>query len=164
MATKFITKNSTSKAKTQFSLLQRRIDVQLPPTPPPTLFPPISAFDIKENEIDMLERQTLRVAVNDSIFRQIQWTKDGENVSKDAIFNLRYLFSLSYSGWEKISVINAFFNQSNSVWCDLNSSSSGWITSRLSILSAERQHSGLYACSINNSTTATVDVQILNGT
>lgn len=43
------------------------------------------------------------------------------------------------------------------------SSSSGWITSRLSILSAERRHSGVYACSINNSTTVTVDVQILNG-
>lgn len=89
VATKFITKNSTSKAKTQFSLLQRSIDVPLPPTPPPTLFPPISAFDIKENEIDMSERATLRVAVNDSIFRRIQWTKDGENVSKDAVFNLR---------------------------------------------------------------------------
>lgn len=46
---------------------------------------------------------------------------------------------------------------------DWNSSSGGWIISRLSILSAERQHSGIYACSINNSTTATVDVQILNG-
>lgn len=35
--------------------------------------------------------------------------------------------------------------------------------SRLSILSAERQHSGIYSCSIINSTSATVDVQILNG-
>lgn len=91
VATKFITKNSTSKAKTQFSLLQRSIDVELPPTPPPTLFPPISAFDIKENEIDVSERQTLRIAVNDSVFRRIQWTKDGESVSKDAVFNLRYV-------------------------------------------------------------------------
>lgn len=131
VSTKFITKNSTSKSKTPFSLLQRSIDVPLPPTPPPTLFPPISAFDIKDNEIDLSERATVRVAINDSIFRQIQWTKDGEHVSKDAVFNL--------------------------------SSSSGWITSRLSILSAERRHSGVYACSINNSTTATVDVQILNG-
>lgn len=89
VSTKFITKNSTSKAKTQFSLLQRSIDVQLPPTPPPTLFPPISAFDIRDNEIDVSERATLRVAINDSVFRQIQWTKDGENVSKDAVFNLR---------------------------------------------------------------------------
>lgn len=89
VSTKFITKNATSKAKTQFSLLQRQTDIQLPPTPPPTRFPPISAFDIKDNEIDVSERATLRVAVNDSIFRQIQWTKDGETVSKDAVFNLR---------------------------------------------------------------------------
>lgn len=89
VATKFITKNSTSTSKTKFSLLQRHTDEQQQPTPPPTLFPPISAFDIKENEIDMTERATLRVAVNDSIFRRIQWTKDGENISKDAVFNLR---------------------------------------------------------------------------
>lgn len=44
-----------------------------------------------------------------------------------------------------------------------NSASDGWIISRLSILSAERQHSGIYACSIINSTSATVDVQILTG-
>lgn len=87
VATNFITKNSTSTFESKFSLLQRQMDVQ--PTPPPTLFPPISAFDVKENEIDMSERATLRVAVNDSVFRRIQWTKDGENVSKDAIFNLR---------------------------------------------------------------------------
>lgn len=89
VATKFITKNSTGSTETKFSLLQRHIDVQ--PTPPPTLFPPISAFDVRENEVDMSERATLRVAVNDSLFQRIQWAKDGENVSKDAIFNLRYV-------------------------------------------------------------------------
>lgn len=87
VATKFITKNTTNTAESKFSLLQRQIDVQ--PTPPPTLFPPISAFDVKENEIDTFERATLRVAINDSLFRRIQWTKDCDNVSKDAIFNLR---------------------------------------------------------------------------
>lgn len=89
VATKFITKNSTSSTQTKFSLLQRHVDVQ--PTPPPTLFPPISAFDVRENEVDITERATLRVAINDSLFQRIQWTKDGENVSKDAIFNLRYV-------------------------------------------------------------------------
>ncbi|XP_031636316.1 uncharacterized protein LOC116349159 [Contarinia nasturtii] len=132
VATNFITKNSTTTAESKFSLLQRYIDAPPePPTPPPTLFPPISAFDVRDNEIDMSERATIRTAVNDSLFRRIKWTKDGDSVSKEAIFNL--------------------------------SSTGGWITSRLSILSAERQHSGIYACSIINSTTATVDVQILNG-
>lgn len=46
----------------------------------------------------------------------------------------------------------------------LCSKSGGWIISRLSILSAERRHSGIYSCSIINSTSTTVDVQILNGT
>lgn len=87
VATNFITKNSTTTSESKFSLLQRQIDVE--PTPPPTRFPPISAFDVQENEIDMTERATLRVAVNDSVFRRIQWTKDGDKVSKDAIFNLR---------------------------------------------------------------------------
>lgn len=108
VATKFITKNATSKAKTQFSLLQRPTDIQLPPTPPPTLFPPISAFDIKENEIDMSERATLRVAVNDSIFQRIRWTKDGENVSKDAVFNLRYAISCDLVIWLKKSFCSKF--------------------------------------------------------
>lgn len=87
VATEFITKNSTSTVETKFSLLQRQVDAQ--PTHPPTLFPPISAFDVKDNEIDMSERATIRVAVNDSLFRRIKWTKDGESVSKQAIFNLR---------------------------------------------------------------------------
>lgn len=90
VATNFITKNSTTTSESKFSLLQRQIDVE--PTPPPTLFPPISAFDVQENEIDMTERATLRVAVNDSVFRRIQWTKDSDKVSKDAIFNLRWAF------------------------------------------------------------------------
>lgn len=90
VATNFITKNATSTIESKFSHLQRHIEMPpSPPTPPPTLFPPISAFDVRDNEIDMSERATLRVAVNDSLFRRIKWTKDGDNVSKDAIFNLR---------------------------------------------------------------------------
>lgn len=88
VATEFITKNSTNTVDTKFSLLQRHVDV-FHPTPPPTLFPPISAFDVKDNEIDISERATIRVAVNHSLFQRIKWTKDGENVSKQAIFNLR---------------------------------------------------------------------------
>lgn len=88
VAIEFITKNATTTTESKFSLLQRQIDIQ--PTPPPTLFPPISAFDVRDNEIDMSERATLRVAVNDSLFRRIKWTKDGDSVSKEAIFNLRY--------------------------------------------------------------------------
>lgn len=88
VATHFITKNSTNTVELKFSLLQpSQIDAS--PTPPPTLFPPISAFNVRDNEIDMTERETIRVAINDTMFQRIKWTKDGENVSKDAVFNLR---------------------------------------------------------------------------
>lgn len=45
-----------------------------------------------------------------------------------------------------------------------HSSTPGWLVSKLSILTAERLHSGVYSCSVSNSTSAIVDVQILNGT
>lgn len=89
VATNFITKNATSTVETKFSLLQRHNEAPPSPTPPPTLFPPISAFDVRDNEIDTSERATIRVAVNDSLFRRIKWTKDGDAVTKDAVFNLR---------------------------------------------------------------------------
>lgn len=47
--------------------------------------------------------------------------------------------------------------------CKYYSSTPGWLVSRLSILSAERSHSGVYSCSVSNSTSAIIDVQILNG-
>lgn len=91
VATNFITKNATSTVESKFSLLQRHIEAPPSPTPPPTLFPPISAFDVRDNEIDTPERATLRVAVNDSLFQRIKWTKDGDTVTKDAVFNLRWV-------------------------------------------------------------------------
>lgn len=180
VAIEFITKNATTTTESKFSLLQRQIDIQ--PTPPPTLFPPISAFDVRDNEIDVSERATLRVAVNDSLFHRIKWTKDGDSVSKEAIFNLRWATDQSFATIFIASEIDQKFIENSQMTINenihsplmnllfilkkkcTNSSTGGWIISRLSILSAERQHSGLYACSIINSTSATVDVQILNGT
>lgn len=45
----------------------------------------------------------------------------------------------------------------------LFSSIPGWLTSRLSMSNAQRMHSGVYSCSVFNTTSAIVDVQILNG-
>lgn len=88
VATTFIIKNSTNSVETGFSLLQRQNSAV--PTPPATLFPPpISAFSVLENEIDVTERATQRIAFNDSLFQRIRWTKDGEKITKDALFNLR---------------------------------------------------------------------------
>lgn len=88
VATTFITKNSTSMEEPGFSLLQKQSNTL--PTAATTLFPPpISAFSVLENEIDDGERATLRTAFNDSLFQRIRWTKDGEKISKDALFNLR---------------------------------------------------------------------------
>lgn len=86
VATTFITKNSTNMPGSKFSLLQTNIQ----PTPSTTLFPPvINAFSVLENEIDVTERETLRASTNDTLFQRIRWTKDGDNISKDALFNLR---------------------------------------------------------------------------
>lgn len=88
VATTFITKNSTSTAEPGFSLLQKHSNTL--PTPATTLFPPpISAFSVLQNEIDVSERATLRTAFNSSLFQRIRWKKDGEKISKDALFNLR---------------------------------------------------------------------------
>lgn len=71
-----------------FSLLQKHTNSL--PTAATTLYPPpISAFSVLENDIDESERTTLRAAFNDSLFQRIRWKKDGENISKDALFNLR---------------------------------------------------------------------------
>lgn len=48
---------------------------------------PLSAFSVKENEIDVPEK--MKSSTNDSIYRRIVWKKDGENVTKDALFNHR---------------------------------------------------------------------------
>lgn len=110
----------------------------------------------------------------DSFYRNIVWKKDGENVSKDALFNLRYVIcNIEFNLCRKKCVNDRgsgifspiIFSKlikiiSILVWC---STSGGWIISRMSILSAERTHSGVYSCSVSNTTTATVDVQILNG-
>lgn len=89
VATTFITKNSTRTVERGFSLLEYNFRYTLP-TAATTLFPPpISAFSVLENEIDVGERTTLRTAFNDSLFQRIRWTKDGEKISKDALFNLR---------------------------------------------------------------------------
>lgn len=95
VATTFITNNSTSTTEPGFSLLQKQSNTL--PTAATTLFPPpISAFSVLANEIDVGERATLRTAFNDSLFQRIRWTKDGEKLSKDALFNLRWVHVVHY--------------------------------------------------------------------
>lgn len=90
VATTFITKNSTSTVEPGFSLLQKHTNTL--PTAATTLYPPpISAFSVLGNDIDESEQATLRSAFNDSLFKRIRWTKDGEKISKDALFNLRWV-------------------------------------------------------------------------
>jgi hypothetical protein len=43
------------------------------------------------------------------------------------------------------------------------STSTNWKNSRISIIQAEKSHSGSYVCSVTNSTFATVNIQILMG-
>lgn len=88
VATTFIIKNSTILVEPSFSLLQKQTNTLS--TAATTLYPPpISAFSVLENEIKANERETLRTVFNDSLFQRICWTKDGEKISKDALFNLR---------------------------------------------------------------------------
>lgn len=44
-----------------------------------------------------------------------------------------------------------------------HSASSEWRNSRISILVADRSHSGTYSCSLMNTTATVVNVQVLNG-
>lgn len=83
VATTFITNNASNTPESKFSLLMRQIDAFATTSKTP--------FAAAENEIDISDRATLRNmhSANDSVFRKIVWTKDGENVSKDALFNLR---------------------------------------------------------------------------
>lgn len=88
VATTFITKNSTNTPGSRFSLLQDRSPAVPAST---TLFPPvINAFSVLENEIDVTERQSPQItSINSSLFERIRWTKDGESITKDALFNRR---------------------------------------------------------------------------
>lgn len=88
VATTFITKNASATPGSRFSLLGDRAPALAAPT---TLFPPvINAFSMLENEIDVTERQTPQtISINSSLFERIRWTKDGESVTKDALFNRR---------------------------------------------------------------------------
>lgn len=89
-------------------------------------------------------------------YKRIVWRKDGEKLIGDAVFNIRLVdFKFIIDRILKMVFINKNL-------CFI-SSTPGWLISRLSILSAERSHSGSYSCSISNSTAAVVDVQILNG-
>lgn len=112
---------------------------------------------------------------NDNRFQRIAWRKDGENITKDAHFNFRFAnarpSALSIISTD-VGFIPLIFFCSPSVdsllaFADAdrsrNSVNGGWIISRLSILSAERVHSGIYSCSIDDSVTTNVEVQILNG-
>lgn len=96
-----------------------------------------------------------------SFYKKIVWRKDGEKLQMDASINIRQVIHI-------LSLIhkNHNFHRQNDktfFWLCHFSSSPGWLSSRLSILGAERQHSGSYSCLILNSTSAMVDVQILNG-
>lgn len=46
-----------------------------------------STASIKENLIDVPPKT--KISSNDNFYKKIVWKKDGDNVSKDALFNLR---------------------------------------------------------------------------
>lgn len=72
VALSYLNKNATSIAETSMPMPYKS-----------------STASIKENLIDVPVKPKGNHHANDNFYKRIVWKKDGENVSKDALFNLR---------------------------------------------------------------------------
>jgi hypothetical protein len=75
-----------------------------------------------------------------------------QNVNYDLNYSNNFSYLLLYS-----TIFLLYFSFTNST-------THTWRNSRISIIQAEKVHSGTYSCSVDNTTSSTVNIQILMGT
>lgn len=100
----------------------------------------------------------------------IKWRKDGKDLPKDIKINLRFVCrnQISHSFFFHTLSFDVNYHLNYSFYFSfsfvyVSSTTHSWRNSRISIIHAEKVHSGTYSCSIDNTTSSTVNIQILMG-
>lgn len=131
-----------------------------------------------------LIKKTIEQHIPYSGKHNIKWKKDGRDLPKDIKINLRFVWrnqifsffflclsfgycfstffhSMSIISWIIHVSFHSIFRRFPLFY--VSSTTYSWRNSRISIIHAEKVHSGTYSCSVDNTTSSTVNIQILMG-